>query len=219
MRIRTVLFAILALLGASLVSQAGVVYTVTLNTAPLVGLGPFALAFQFSDGSGTLDGNNAVVLSDFQFGGGTPLTSPPPFIYVGTGISGSLDSGEVDMIDNDPVGYFAQQFTPGTTLSFLLQTSTNVDDGGIFDLFTFGIADSSYNYIPTTALDGWDLLSITLNSDTPTVATYGTDYPGSTSIALDAPIVSSEVPEPATWLPVGLILGGACFRRRWLIRP
>ena len=192
MRIRTVLFAILALLGASLASQAGVVYTVTLNTAPLVGLGPFALAFQFSDGSGTLDGNNAVVLSDFQFGGGTPLTSPPPFIYVGTGISGSLDSGEVDMIDNDPVGYFAQQFTPGTTLSFLLQTSTNVDDGGVFDL---------------------------LKSDTPTVATYGTDYPGSTSIALDAPIVSSEVPEPATWLPVGLILGGACFRRRWLIRP
>lgn len=217
MRKRTVLFAILALFGASLASHAGVVYGVSLNTTPLVGLGPFGLAFQFADGSGTLDGNNAVVVSGFQFGGGAPLASPPPLIFVGTGVSGSL-SGTVTMTDNDPVGYFAQQFTPGTTLSFLIETTTNVDTGGIFDLFTFGITDSSFNYIPTTAGDGWDLLSLTLDSDTPTVATYGTDPSSYPFIALDAPLVSSGVPEPATWLPVGLILGGAFCRRRWRAR-
>jgi len=139
-------------------------------------------------------------------------------IFVGTGVSGSL-SDKVTMTDNDPVGSFEQLFTPGGMLSFQIETSTNVDDGGIFDLFRFGITDSSYNYIPTTADDGWALLSLTLDSNSPTVATYGTDPGSYPYITLGPPSVSSGVPEPATWLPVGLILGGACFRRRWLARP
>jgi len=73
MRTRTVLFAILVLLGAGLAGHAGQFYSVTLNTAPLVGLGDFGVAFQFTDGSGTQDGNNGVVVSGFQFGGGAPL--------------------------------------------------------------------------------------------------------------------------------------------------
>jgi hypothetical protein len=221
MRIRTVLFAILALFGASLASHAGVAYTVSLDTTALVGFGPFGLAFQFADGSGTGDGNNAVILSGFQFGvGGAPLGVQS--IFTGVGESGSL-SDTVTMIDNEPTGsgYFAQLFTPGAMLSFQLESTTNVDPGGIFDLFTFGITDSFFNYIPTTAGDGTDLLSLTLDDPlNPTIATYSTTYPDFTDFALGPPLVTGvgEVPEPATWLPVGLILGGAWCRRRWRAR-
>jgi len=222
MRIRTVLFAILALFGASLASHAGVAYTVSLDTSALVGLGPFGLAFQFADGSGNLvpDANNNVTVSNFQFGGGSPSGSPVILSTVGF-ISGSLDSGTVSMIDDQPFGYFAQLFTPGPTLSFLLESTTNLDAGGVYDLFTFGITDSGFFPIATTAGDGTDLLSLTLDDPlNPTLATYGTDYPDFTDFALRAPLVTGvgEVPEPATWLPVGLILGGAWCRRRWRAR-
>jgi hypothetical protein len=221
MRKRTVLFAILALFGASLASHAGVAYTVSLDTTALVGFGPFGLAFQFADGGGTGDGNNAVTLSGFQFGvGGAPLGVQS--IYTGVGESGSL-STTVIMIDNEPggFGYLAEQFTPGATLSFLLESTTNVDPGSVFDLFTFGITDSNFTYIPTTADDSTYLLSLTLDDPVnPTVATYGTDYPANTDFALRAPLVTGvgEVPEPATWLPVGLLMGGALCRRRWRAR-
>jgi hypothetical protein len=221
MRTRTVLFAVLALFGASLASHAGVVYDVSLDTTALIGpssyLGPFYVAFEFADGSGTLDGNNAVILSDFQFGGGGPVGSP--ITYIGVGESGSLDSGTVTMVDDDPVGFFAQGFWPGTTLSFLLQSTTNVDPCCTYDEFTFGIMDPSFSYyIPTTAGDGTDLMSLTLDDPVnPTVATYSSDLT-QTYIALGPPLVS-ETPEPATWLPVALILGGGCLRRRWWARP
>jgi hypothetical protein len=220
MRIRTVLFAILTLFGASLASHAGVAYIVTLDTSALAGCN-CGLAFQFVDGSGNAvpDANNAVIVSGFQFGGGAPVGSP--FILSSVGfVTGSLDSGTVTMIDDQPFGYFAQQLTLGTTLSFLLQSTTNVDPGGVFDLFTFGITDNSFNYIPTTAGDGTDLLSLTLDDpDNPTVATYATDPSSYPYIAMGPPLVTSEIPEPATWLPVGLILGGAFCRRRWRARP
>ena len=231
MRIRTVLFAILALFAASQACRAsGTFYsTVSLDTTGLEGLasflGPFWVTFEFADGSGTLDGNNAVVVSGFEFGGGSPV--PSPWIPSGgVGISGSLDSGTVYMIDDDPFGFFAQQFWPGTTLSFRLRSTTNVDAcpppaiGCTYDQFTFGIMDSSFNYIPTTAGDGTDLLSLTLDDPvTPTVLTFGTDPDFWPFEALGPPLVS-PTPEPATWLPAGLmILGGAFSRRRWRARP
>ena len=79
----------------------------------------------------------------------------------------------------------------------------------------------AFNYIPTTAGDGTGLLSLTLDDPVnPTVATYATDFPDNADFALGPPVVTGvgEVPEPATWLPVGLILGGAWCRRRWWVR-
>jgi hypothetical protein len=95
----------------------------------------------------------------------------------------------VTMIDNEPTGsgYFAQLFTPGTTLNFLLQSTTNVGAGGVYDLFTFGTTDAGR---------GGNVVKLTVGS--PGRAGAGT------------------VPEPATSLPAGLILGGAWSRRRWL---
>jgi hypothetical protein len=222
MRIRTVLFAILALFVASLASHAGVVYTVSLDTSALVGFGPFGLAFQFVDASGNFvsDANNNVTVSNFQFGGGSPSGSPAILSTVGF-VSGSLDSGTVSMIDDQPFGYFAQMFTPGTTLSFRLESTTNPDAGGAYDLFTFGITDSGFFPIATTAGDGSALLSLTLDDPVnPTLLTYRTDYPDNAAFALGPPVVTGagEVPEPATWLPVGLLMGGAWCRRRWRAR-
>ena len=76
----------------------------------------------------------------------------------------------------------------------------------------------AFNYIPTTAGDGTGLLSLTLDDPVnPTVVTYATDFPDNADFALGPPVVTGvgEVPEPATWLPVGLILSGAWCRRRW----
>ena len=52
-------------------AQAGEI-TVTLDTSVLIGsqAGPFFIGFQLADGSLTGDGNNAAVVSNFQFGGG-----------------------------------------------------------------------------------------------------------------------------------------------------
>jgi hypothetical protein len=212
MRMRTVLFAILALLGTSLVSHAGVIYTVSLDTTVLVGTGPYWLAFQFADGSGTGDANNAAVLSDFQFGSGGPVATQ----YISGPASGSL-TGSVSLSDSDPLlsAFFAQQFTPGAALSFVLQLTTEVDPGGVYDQFTFGIADNGFAYLPTTSTLAPDVfLSVLVDSDTPTREVSGTDL-NRTIIALDAPQVDNAVPEPATWLPVGLVLGVAgCLRRR-----
>jgi hypothetical protein len=66
---RALLFLTLAVSAV----RANVIKTVTLDTSALGALpnGPFSLGFELADGSGTGDGNNSVVLSDFQFGSGT----------------------------------------------------------------------------------------------------------------------------------------------------
>src|SRR5262245_40027153 len=66
-------------------------YTVTLDTTPLIGSGNFKLDFQFFDGTGLAGdlNNNTITLSNFSFSGGSALG-------VGTvlgGASGSLNTG------------------------------------------------------------------------------------------------------------------------------
>jgi len=212
MRIRTMVVAILALLATGAVSQAGVIYTVSMDTTALVGGGAFWLTFLLGDGSGTGDGNNAVVLSNFDFGGGTAL-SPPS---VSGPASGSLTDG-VNLTDSDPLlpAYFAQQFTAGAALRFVLEMTTEVDAGGVYDQFIFAIADSSFTNLPTTSTLAPDVfLSVIVDASTPTIERSGTD-PDRTGLVVNAPALDNEVPEPAMWLPAGLLLGGAwCLRRR-----
>src|SRR5665213_962286 len=56
---------------------ATIVDTITIHTSPLVShpAGPFAIDFQFTDGNGTGDGNNTVVISNVNFGGGSSAGS------------------------------------------------------------------------------------------------------------------------------------------------
>ncbi|SRR5579875_91984 len=197
--------------------KADIVYNFSMNTTPLVGNGPFALDLQFLDGSGSGDGNNTVTLTNFAFGGGLPSG-------VGTatgGASGSLAAG-VTLQDTSFFNEYYENFTPGTLLSFTIDTTNVPDAGGTPDLFTVALLDSNGNELPTTG-PATEFLDVSLAGGTnPQVSTFGS-APGST-FALAAPIVQSgspaPVPEPSSYLGLLTVLlalgfgGKACRSNR-----
>lgn len=206
--IRALLFLTLAVSAI----RADVVKTVTLDTTNVGALpdGPFSLAFELADGSGIGDGNNAVVLSDFQFGSGSPIGSP---LILGSGF-GDLSS-TVTLTDADPAGVFVQGFTPGNTLSFLLSFTTNVDLGGTPDEFVFSILDSTFTPIPTGSASPLSpFLVIDLDSNNPAIQTFSADSVPAPSIA-DAP---SSVPEPSSAALMLIPLAGLAWTIRRKIR-
>jgi len=176
-------------------------YTVTLDTAPLVGhpAGPFYVEFVFTDGSGYGDGNNTVSASDFGFGGGSALGSPVVF----GGASGSLETG-VTIIDTSFLSLFYEQFSPGLLLTFNVSFTSNNDADGIPDGFTVYVLDNSGLPIPTLAPSGNYFLSAALGSTGPAFNTYGSNpsqapYIGD-PVPIPAPTITplSSVPEPPT---------------------
>ena len=180
-------------------------YNVTLNTAPLIGhpAGPFSIGFEFADGSGIGDGNNFVVISNFNFGAGGP--SGPPLTF---GIAYGDLSSAVVMTDATPASVFIQSFDPGTTLSFLLQVTTNVD-AGTPDEFIMSILNKTFTPIPTTAASPLSpFLQIDIDSSNPTVQTFQSD-----AVGVGQPLVSA-VPEPSAVLSTLTML---CLV--WATRP
>ena len=127
-------------------SQAGIIYDISMNTTPLIShsAGPFSLEFQLNDGSGTGNGNNTVVLSNFIFGGGSAVGIPT----TNGGAIGDAGSS-VTITDSSFFNQFIQQFTPGNQLGFRLSISTNVESGGTPDQFSFAILDSGGTELPT----------------------------------------------------------------------
>lgn len=210
----------LALLLIALVTSAETVYadiifTVDVNTAPLGGLvGPFAVAFQLNDGSGSADGNNTATITSFAFSGGSAAGCPANCTTTG-GASGDM-TGTVTLTDSDFLNSFAERFTPGSSLSFQVDLTTNVDAGGVPDAFAFSILD---NGVPIPTLDGLgtdSLLTVDIDSSDPSVLTYGTDS-SRTTISLDAPVIGaapSAVPEPSTLLLVVTGLAGVAGMAR-----
>jgi hypothetical protein len=219
------LFALLVVLSVAVgAARAGEIFTVTLDTNPLTlspaaDAGPFSIAFQLTDGSGTNDGNNTATLSNFDFGGGS--ASGTPTLY-GVGTSGDLGS-TVTLTDNDFFNAFVQGFIPGSSLSFLAGLTTNVDAGGTPDAFAFSILDSSGSSIPT--VDPADtLLTVNIDSASPTILTYATDpnqgtASGDVSITMGAPVTNLLTPVPEPTLPLLMCVGlfGVCFAA-WRIR-
>jgi hypothetical protein len=115
-----------------------------------------------------------------------------------------------------------ETLTPGSSLSFLVDLTTNVNAGGTPDAFAFSILDSSGGSIPTLDPSGADtLLTINIDSANPAILTYATDPSRNTlggsgpSITMDAPTVAI-VPEPGTLtlLAIGSFLAGAFLLRR-----
>jgi len=195
---RLVLLALMA--GMCPLASASIIFNVSLDTSPLIGdpAAPFALEFQFNDGSGLGDGNNTLVLDNFSFGAGGAAVDPPSNVG---GVSGSVGTS-VSFVDNEFFNQFIQPFTPGDLLTFRVSLSTNVDAGGTPDEFSFAILDSSFTEIPT--LGGFDsLLVLDVDSANPTPQVFASDTSrftaGGGPIALSAPVIGADnaVPEPS----------------------
>jgi hypothetical protein len=221
MKTRTyALWISLMVCGLGLVSSSASLaqskYRILLDTSALqtATTGPYALDFQFTDGSGTGDANNTVGLSDFLFGSTGSASGSPTLTG---GASGSLSSG-FTLTDSSFFNEALQGFTPGDQLSFTLSFSTHVDMGGIPDEFSLALLDKSDSEVPTTG-PGDALLVVDINSAFPIIQTYGADA-SRTSLGLGAPIVAA-VPEPSPLAFLVTLMGlcslqglGSCLRGR-----
>ena len=196
-------------------AHADTLFKVTLDTGSGVFTnppGPFSLAFEFTDGSGTGDGNNIVTMSNFEFGLGGAIVGAP---FTSGGASGDLSTAVV-LTDTGFDNIFFQGFTPGTILQFDLSVTTNVDPGGIPDELIMSILDSSFSPLPTTSSSPlFPLLVVDIDSPNPSVQTFGSD-PSQEPAAggfdfFSAPVVTPEslTPEPSTGFICGISL--ACL--------
>jgi hypothetical protein len=208
--------------GCLRTAHAGIVYDISMNTGPLGShpAGPFSLEFQLNDGSGTNDGNNTAVLSNFLFNGGAAVGSPT----LTGGATGTLTSG-ITLTDSSFFNQFIQGFTPGSALSFRLSLSTNVDSGATPDQFSFAVLDKTGTEIPTLAPSFFDVfVQIDINSANPAVQTFGTDTSrspagGGGPINITAPTATpvNTVPEPDTLMLFSFAVAGLLCWRQWTV--
>ncbi len=205
----------MGLLALAASSSAAAIFNVTIDTSPLIGhvAAPFALDLQFTDGSGSGDSNNTVTLSGFSFGGGAPAGS----IFTTGGVSGDLSSS-VQLTDSVFFNEFTENFAPGSSLSFQIQLTGN-QDSGTPDEFALFLLDKSGFNVPT--LDaGNALLVMDIGSGGITVSRFQTNTTqnppgGGSPINIAAPTVTplSTVPEPGTFVLIGVALGALFLRR------
>src|SRR6185312_2220193 len=190
------------LLFAAANLSASTTLGVTVNTSALaadVSGQPFSLAFELVDGGGVGNGNNAAVLSNFDFGGGTALF---PASIFGNGVMGDATQS-VQLTDIDSFEYFEQGFIPGSSLSFNLDLTSNLEDGPIQDELFFWILDNTETPLTTSASDGLnELASFTVSSPDPLISVAHTfSMP-----AIPDPNIGSAAPEPAAFWLGGLAL-------------
>jgi hypothetical protein len=145
-------------------------FGVNVDTSSLVGspAGPFQIGFVLIDASGLGDANNTVDIANFAFGGGA-AGSVDPSASIG-GESGDLLSG-ITLTDSSPLNSFASEFTPGSSLSFMVTMTTNQDaslhpsvglPGDQFDFFILSGDNPGGSLLPLATTDptGTDTLAV-----------------------------------------------------------
>jgi hypothetical protein len=189
--------------------HANLIYTVNLDTSPLTSVaGDYALAFQLNDGEGVGDANNTITLSNFSFGGGGAAGCPLNCLITG-GASGDMGSA-VTLIDNSFFNSFSERFTPGASLSFKLDLTTNLDAGGVADFFGFSILHNG-NALPTLDdLLADNLLYINIDAANPAPSFFATAAGSPATLGAPTAVLappSGEVPEPGSLvlMAIGLV--------------
>lgn len=182
--------ALLFIFGAPSSFATGISVNVSINTSGLPTTPGSEIFFIFTDGSGTGDANNTATLNTFALGGGT--VGAVDFSNTFGGASGDISSA-VSLTDSSFTNVFAETFSAGASLSFLLNLTTNVDAGGTPDQFSVSIVDPSGNFLlPSDPLTG-NLLAINLDSANPSVSTFSSLV----NVSTPGPV---STPEPATLL-------------------
>jgi len=194
--------ALLFTFGAQTSFAAGISVNVSINTSGLP-TGPGSeIVFIFTDGSGLGDANNTATLTNFALGGGTLGISS-----TSGGASGDMSS-TVSLTDSSLLNFFAETFSAGTSVSFLLNLTTNVDAGGTPDQFSIEIIDPNGNFFSPQDPAG-DLLAINLDSASPSTSTQSSLV----TVSTPGPV---GTPEPATifLLAAGLAAIALSTKRR-----
>jgi hypothetical protein len=224
MSLRNKLFQHLALAAACVLGAAGVARAdnpYVFSTAGFAGnaAGPFFLDFQLFSGAAN---DNTVILSGFNFGGGaagavytqsasTSFISLPAIEPAG-GAGGSAASAIILTDDPTmsssaaPFNELIEAFTPGSSVSFDFNSTTNLTNSSTAtpDEFSFAILDHNGDELATNAPDGVSLLTATFNQPAITIDTYATS------------LKTTVVPLPAAaWMGLAILPLLAFASRRY----
>ena len=179
--------------------RADAIVNVSVDTSSIASTPGAEIFFVFTDGNGTGDANNTATLTNFSLGLGTPGALDA--LNSTGGVTGSLATG-LSLVDSAFLNVFGQLFTPGNTLSFTLDLTTNVD-GAVPDQFSMIVVDSNGNALPSNDPNGFgDLLVVNLDSANPVVTNYAPSLVtlGSTTTPPPPPVTT---PEPSSILLLG----------------
>ena len=169
----------------------GISLNVSIDTSGLPATPGSEIFFILTDGSGLGDANNTATLTTFALGGGA--VGAVDLSNTFGGASGDMSS-TVSLTDSSFTNVFAETFSAGSSLSFLLNLTTNLDAGGTPDLFSIAITDPSGTLVSTSDPTGFNnLLVINLDSASPSPSTYSSLL----TLSSPGPITT---PEPATIL-------------------
>ncbi len=121
----TLLLCALAVLCQAASGSTVSTYTVTVNSAPLVGhpAGPFSILLAFTDGGGLSDANNTITVANVDLGGGNSLGN----VVLFGGATGNLET-TVTISDTSSLSLFSEVFSPGQSLRFTVSLTTADDD-------------------------------------------------------------------------------------------